>query len=330
MIVMPASRMAQEPKRVAVARPSAERSGRRAVPRPAPDSTGGRGVIVGNVVVFAYGRSQPVVTCTVLRACIVELEPGEMVVDEPIAGDQVRWLISASHAGPGGKTTLIVVKPQFCDVTTNLVVPTDRRIYDVTLDSPPCRGGSALNPQQSYVRHVRFTYESAARAFGAGQSSDTERSPQLFPRGEDDGLAATDSTARPVINRDYRMVRRRRGPFGLLGRRPIDFPWTPAALHDDGAHLTIELPSVARHQAAPALYALEDDGSRTLVNYVVRWTQSGEGQYVTDRVARRFVLVLRSGTREQRLELENRGYDRARPGDAAAARAEARSSARRP
>lgn len=320
MIVMPASRMAQEPKRVAVARPSAERSGRRAVPRPAPDSTGGRGVIVGNVVVFAYGRSQPVVTCTVLRACIVELEPGEMVVDEPIAGDQVRWLISASRAGPGGKTTLIVVKPQFCDVTTNLVVPTDRRIYDVTLDSPPCRGGSALNPQQSYVRHVRFTYAHAPRLSGAGAPSGPESSADSTSRAEDDSPAATDSTVRVAINRDYRVVRRRRGPFGLFGRRPIDFPWTPASLHDDGAHLTIELPPVARHQAAPALYALEDDGSRTLVNYVVRWTPSGDGQYVTDRVAQRFVLVLRSGTREQRLELENRGYDRPRTNDNGSAR----------
>lgn len=304
---------------MAVARPSTERSGQPMVARSTLDSTSGRGVIVGNAVVFAYGRSQPVVTCTVLRACIVELEPGEVVVDAPIAGDQVRWLISASRAGPGGKTTLIVVKPQFCDVTTNLVVPTDRRIYDVTLDSPPCRGGSALNPQQSYVRHVRFTYASAPRLLGAGEPSDPG-SVQSSALGENGSQTVTDGAGRAVTNRDYRVVRRRRGPFGLFGRRPIDFPWTPASLHDDGAHLTIELPPVARHQAAPALYALEDDGSRTLVNYVVRWTPSGEGRYVTDRVARRFVLVLRSGTRERRLELENRGYDRARAGDTGSAR----------
>lgn len=322
--VIPAFMAAQEPRRVAAVRPSAERAERSAVPRVPPDSASNRGVIVGNAVVFPYGRSQPVVTCTVLRACIVELEAGEAVVDAPIAGDQVRWLISASRAGPGGTTVLVVVKPQFCDVTTNLIVPTDRRIYDLTLDSPPCRGGSAYNPQQAYVRHVRFSYENAGLPTGTGDAALTTGG-GLYA-----SAPAPDTAARETTNRDYRLVRQGRGPFGLFGRRPVDFPWTPAALHDDGAHLTIELPPVARHQAAPALYALEDDGSRTLVNYVVRWNASGNGQYVTDRVARRFVLVLRSGSREQRLELENRGYDRANAGSAGPARSASRSTERRP
>jgi type IV secretion system protein VirB9 len=52
---------------------------------------------------------------------------------------------------------LIVAKPRECDITTNLVLATDRRLYDLTLDAPPCRGRST-NPQQPYVRHVRFYY----------------------------------------------------------------------------------------------------------------------------------------------------------------------------
>jgi type IV secretion system protein VirB9 len=270
-----------------------------------------RGIVVGNAAVYAFGRSQPVVTCTVLRACIVELEPGEVVVDEPIAGDQVRWHISASRAGPAGGTVLVVVKPQFCDITTNLVVPTDRRIYDLTLDSPPCAGGSRYNPQQAYVRHVRFTYDGTRRLDAAAVTAGSNA--PLTRTSSDGGLKLPRDSASAALNRDYRIVRTRRGLFGVFTRRPIDFPWRPVAAFDDGAHLTIELPAAARHQAAPALYALEDDGSRTLMNYSARWDAAGTGRYVTDRVARRVVLVLRSGRREQTLALENRSYTAPRP-----------------
>lgn len=276
-----------------------------------------RGVVTGTAAVYAFGRSQPVVTCTVLRACIVELEAGEAVVDEPIAGDQVRWHISASKAGPGGRTTLVVVKPKACDITTNLIVPTDRRIYDLTLDSPQCSGGTRYNPQQAYVRHVRFTYPDD-RALAAPARSGDSTTP-LAARQPDSGASASGTTTATVVNRDYRIVRTRRGLFGLFRLRPIDFPWRPTALSDDGAHLTIELPAAARHQAAPALYALEDDGTRTLMNYAVRWDAAGTGRYVTDRVTRRVVLVLRSGAKEQRLEIENRGYTAPRPAPTPAA-----------
>src|SRR5438034_11784048 len=78
-----------------------------------------------------------------------------------IAGDLTRWEVTPAAAGPDGRTTLVVVKPKDCDLTTNLVLATDRRIYDLTLDSPPCRatvGRSETNPQDPYARHVRFYY----------------------------------------------------------------------------------------------------------------------------------------------------------------------------
>src|SRR5207245_1861562 len=115
-----------------------------------------RTIVQGNFLTFAYGHSQPTLTCTVLRACVIELEPGEIVLSR-IAGDTERWEIAAAPAGPDGRTVLIVVKPRDCDITTNLVLATDRRLYDLTLDAPPCKGRST-NPQQPYVRHVRFYY----------------------------------------------------------------------------------------------------------------------------------------------------------------------------
>ncbi len=115
-----------------------------------------RTVVEGHFLTFPYGHAQPTLTCTVLRACVIELEPGEIVLSR-IAGDTERWEIAPAPAGPDGRTVLIVVKPRDCDITTNLVLATDRRLYDLTLDAPPCKGRST-NPQQPYVRHVRFYY----------------------------------------------------------------------------------------------------------------------------------------------------------------------------
>ena len=84
-----------------------------------------RTVVQGNFLTFPYGHAQPTLTCTALRACVIELEPGEIVLSR-IAGDTERWEISPAPAGPDGRTVLIVVKPHECDITTNLVLEIGR------------------------------------------------------------------------------------------------------------------------------------------------------------------------------------------------------------
>lgn len=279
-------------------------------------STGvARPVAFGMVVALPFGHVEPVVTCTVLRACVVELEPGEQLADTPVAGDPVRWSVDGSKAGPGGETALVLVKPRACDVTTNLVVPTDRRIYDLTLDSPPCPRGS-LNPRLAGVRHVRFYYPDDAGAEAPPiaappvQLASATRAAGAPPA---DALATIEAQAARSgrgMNRAYRVVRKRRGPFGLFGRKSVDFPWQPAGVADDGARTFVALPANAAPHAAPVLYAIEDDGSRTMVNHAVR-TVAGAPMYVADRVVKRAVLVVMAGSRERKLEIENLGWGKA-------------------
>jgi type IV secretion system protein VirB9 len=231
-----------------------------------------------------------------LRACVVELEPGEVLVNEPVAGDLARWIIMHARAGPAGANALVVVKPKACGITTNLVLSTDRRIYDLDLDSPPCSAyvGSSTNPKREYVRHIRFSYPDdgvrAARRVTSAVAAESS--------GHDSVARSTRS-----LNHDYAVVRTRRGWFGVFGEEPLDFPWVPTAIDDDGAHVYITLPPAARQNAAPVLYAVESDGSRTLVNYTIRDTV-----IVTDRTFRRGLFVIAAGEREQRLEFENRAW----------------------
>ncbi len=228
----------------------------------------------GSFLTFPYGHSQPTVTCARLRACVIELQPGEIVLSR-IAGDLTRWEITPAAAGPEGRTTLVVVKPKDCDLTTNLVLATDRRIYDLTLDSPPCRRGvgssSETNPDDPYTRHVRFYYP-------------------------DQMVAQWSRPAPPRIAPDVGRLN-----FSYDVHREKHFPWQPAQVFDDGAHVYIKLPEAAQHAEAPALFLVADDGSRTLLNYSV----IGD-TYVTDRLFNRAVLVAGVDGKEQKVEIERR------------------------
>jgi P-type conjugative transfer protein TrbG len=237
-----------------------------------------RTVEEGAFETFPYGHAQPTVTCAPLRACVIELEAGEEVLSK-IAGDTQRWEVQLAVAGANGRTPLVVVKPHDCGLTTNLVLATSAgRIYDLTLDNPPCPR-SGLNPHGSYIRHVRFYYPDALVESWAA--------PQLTPR-----VVSPTAAVVSALNFTYRII---------PGRH---VPWVPIAVFDDGAHCYIKLPPGATHREAPALFGLAEDGSKILLNYNL----VADG-YVTDRVFRSAVLVAGEGGHERTVRLDNLRYD---------------------
>ncbi len=244
----------------------------------------------GTAVTYPFGHSQPTVTCAPLRACVVELQAGESVVSE-IAGDTQRWEIQLASAGVDGRTSLVVVKPHDCALTTNLVLATTSgRIYDLTLDSPPCERGT-LNPRGIYTRRVRFYYPDAmVQAWApppAAAHPDTMRG-----NGQAPGRGTGPVSGIDALNFAYRL------------RADHRFPWRPVAVFDDGAHCYIKLPPHARHRDVPVLFAVGEDGTRTLLNYSIV-----HDTYVTDRVVRGAQLVLTDGDEERVLRIENLDYD---------------------
>jgi P-type conjugative transfer protein TrbG len=230
-----------------------------------------RTIVEGNFITFPYGHSQPTLTCTVLRACVIQLQPGEIVLSK-ITGDTERWEITPAPSGPDGRTILVVVKPRDCDLTTNLVLSTDRRLYDLTLDAPPCKNRST-NPQEPYARHVRFYYPDEMVAQWA-KPAPIRVGPEV-----------------PEFNFAYHV------------KKDKAFPWRPAQVFDDRTRVFIKLPESARHAEAPALFVLEEDGSKTLLNY----NFVGGDTYVTDRLFDKAVLMMGVRGKERRLVLERKG-----------------------
>lgn len=243
----------------------------------------------GAFVSFPYGHAQPTVTCMPLRACVIELDAGEVVLST-IAGDTQRWEIQLAAAGPDGRTPLVVVKPHDCGITTNLVLATSAgRIYDLTLDSPICPH-AGVNPHGAYIRHVRFYYpDPMVRVLRTADSINAPAAAGRSPATAAPVLATIDA-----LNFDYRIERDKR------------FPWTPAAVFDDGAHCFIKLPQSAAHREAPVLFILEQNGTKALLNY----TLFGD-TYVTDRVFRTGLLAIGEEGQEYTLRIENRRYQSA-------------------
>jgi type IV secretion system protein TrbG len=250
-------------------------------------------------VAYPYGHSQPTLTCAPLRACVIELEAGETVLGL-VAGDTERWIIGQTVSGPGGGTPLVAVKPTDHDLTTNLLVTTDRRIYELTLDAPPARrrGSRSENPQEVYTRRIRFYYpDDMVRTSAEAAASAAE-------------AQAREAASGIVLGPQFRLENLN---FNYTWQGSRRFPFEPEQVFDDGAHTYVKVPASAAHEAAPVLF-VEDGGERVLVNYAVHEAGGGALFYVTDRVFQHGVLVLgdrredwlgRSRHDEERLRITN-------------------------
>ncbi|HET6228597.1 MAG TPA: TrbG/VirB9 family P-type conjugative transfer protein [Longimicrobiaceae bacterium] len=242
----------------------------------------------GTYSMIPYGHVQPVLRCAPLRVCTAELQPGERVVDH-VVGDPERWVVDFA-AGPDS-TPLVVAKPaalpDACDLTTNLVVTTSRRIYHFTLDSAPCGGRAGTNPTLPYTREIKFYYpdETLVRHHDPGG-----------PVGDAGPFPAADAALDPragmtldglaELHFDYRVTPDRR------------FPWVPRVVFDNGRQTCVRLPPDAYHSDLAVLYELAADGEYELVQYVVR-----DGCILTDRVMQRMVLLIPAGEGGQPLRL---------------------------
>jgi P-type conjugative transfer protein TrbG len=224
-----------------------------------------------------YGHGHPVLRCAPLRACAVELEPGELVLSTA-SGDSERWLVQVAATGPGGKTALVVVKPTACDLSTNLLVATDRRLYEVGLEAPPCHEADAgraggYNPRLPYTGITRFYYPDELVRRWAGEEEAARRAAAERASG-----AVAVGAPLAALNFSYRWERDSR------------FPWAPAQVFDDGRHTYIVLPPGARSAEAPALFGVQPGGRLALLNYRVE-----NGTYIADRVLDHAVLAVAAG-----------------------------------
>lgn len=233
--------------------------------------------------VFPFGESHPLVRCSPLRACDIELQAGEVVRGVAL-GDADRWIAKPLLSGaPESSVPHVIVKPTAHGLDTNLVIGTTRRTYHLRLVSPPADAEAGAASDQ---RHVAFYYPNDLVATWA---TSEQLGRQQQARRQSATVAALAAGSLDQLNFDYAVKSRRR------------VSWAPVTVFDDGRQVYLQLPAAARSQDLPALLVAGEDGELGLSNYRVQglW-------YIVDGLFSRAELVVGVGKDRRKVEILNR------------------------
>ncbi|MGH7023430.1 MAG: P-type conjugative transfer protein TrbG, partial [Caulobacteraceae bacterium] len=169
----------------------------------------------------------------------IALEPGERLTGSgPVAaGDTVRWIIGDTDSGAGPTRRVhILVKPTRPDLSTNLVINTDRRTYHLELHSA----------ERTYMASVSWAYPQDQLIALRAENAEADAAAPI--------AAGVDLNA---LNFRYR----------IEGDKP---PWRPLRAFDDGRQVFIEFPAGIGQGEMPPLWVIGTEGGAQLVNYRVR------------------------------------------------------------
>jgi type IV secretion system protein TrbG len=195
----------------------------------------------------------------------IALEPGEAIT-AVTAGDTTRWqLETVQGAGDNAASdrTFILLKPSKPDCETNLVIITDRRVYQIDLKS-------VAQP----VYHTQISWNYPGLKVGGQRPSVGGRKPA-------DAIGKFDIDK---LNFHY-VVKKQKG------ERPA---WCPLRAFDDGTKTYIQFPPGRLTTEAPPLFVLSGEGEAQVVNYRVKGDY-----YIVDRLFDR--AELRLGEHPQQL-----------------------------
>lgn len=169
----------------------------------------------------------------------IALQEGEQLVGAgPVAaGDTVRWIIGDTTSGAAASSRVhILVKPTRADLTTNLVINTDRRTYHLELRATPA----------TYMASVSWTYPQDALIALRKQYSEA-------------AAVAPVASGLDVAALEF--------GYAIEGDRPA---WRPLRAFDDGRQVFIEFPASVAQGEMPPLFVVGAGGEGELVNYRVR------------------------------------------------------------
>ncbi|MBQ9564433.1 MAG: TrbG/VirB9 family P-type conjugative transfer protein [Synergistaceae bacterium] len=201
-------------------------------------------------VIYPYGEVVPVITCRPLRMTDVALEPGEEIMGVH-AGDSVRWQFSPSQSMKNGLAVAhIVVKPSQPGISTNLLIHTDRRTYNLDFTS---------SEKAEYLRGVAFSYQ------------DNDLTYLFKKQGGGKTKSLEDEIQGPMPNVD---VEELYTLYSITNAGKVD--WAPEAVFDDGNKTYIRMPS--RFSETPAFY-IQVDRKEAMVNFRVKGRY-----YIVDRL----------------------------------------------
>lgn len=229
---------------------------------------------------FAYGVGrQPIITASPLELTVISLEAGEKVTNVS-SGDPLRWSYSLAYSGQDAtRQAHIMIKPSQNDISTDIVITTDKRMYTIKLTT---------DNSGKYTRNVKFWYPEEMQDYWNKYNEE-----QVNKVTKDSTIAEVPDISLNNINFKYRITH-------SGWSKPS---WQPVLAFDDGKHTYLQFTQNVQSRDLPVLF-IQNDGKKELVNYRVK------AQYfIVDKVFDTAVLVNGAGDSQKTVTIKNIRYE---------------------
>jgi P-type conjugative transfer protein TrbG len=239
---------------------------------------------------FAYGYTMPLVVCSPFHLCSIYLEAGEQVNDVVI-GDK-RFQVKLGDFGKDS-VPVLWVKPVDYQLQTNMVVTTDRRVYQFLVASPDEKKSTEVTPSIGfyYPEDMIEEWKSGGGNFKGSKTNTTptynaNNNKEINPSSQNQVSKSPFVFDARNMNEDY-SVRVESGD--------AEDGQVPDQIFDNGRQTFIRFNQ--EPQSLPVFSVLSKNGNgEVLVNWRVV-----DGYYVIDRVSDK--MQLRIGGLENGLKI---------------------------
>ena len=227
-------------------------------------------------VVFTYQSYIPKIMCRPMRVTDIILQPGEIVTGV-FPGDTARWTFIPGRSGPTGSEQIhVLVKPLMADISTNLVINTDRRTYNIDL----------LSSANEFMPSISFSYP-----------LDTMAAWDVFIADKQKERSATE-----LLSEGEYKVNPEELHFNYEIRGKDDIRWKPIRVWDDGIKTYIQFSSQSAIRSIEAPVFVIFEGRREmLVNYRV-----AKDMFIVDKVFAKAGLIAGTGAQQSRIVITRR------------------------
>ena len=227
-------------------------------------------------IVFTYQSYIPKIMCRPMRVTDIILQPGELVTGV-FPGDTARWTFVPGKSGPVGNEQIhVVVKPLMADISTNLVINTDRRTYNIDL----------VSSSKEFMPSVSFSYPADAMAAWDVFITDKQK----------------ERNATEMLTEGGYKVNPEELNFNYEIRGRDDIRWKPIRVWDDGIKTYIQFPSQSTIKSIEAPVFVVFEGRRELlVNYRV-----ARDMFIVDKVFTKAGLIAGTGRDQTRVVITRR------------------------
>jgi len=256
-------------------------------------------------LVYTHGSGTPIIIVKPVDLTDIELEEGEQINDILI-GDNIRWSVTPTMNGNDNglsQTSHIIVKAKKPNLTTSLIVTTNRRTYRMRLVS-------------SAVFHMplcSFTYPQAKQKQQFKSYLDEIKS--LETKRLQTAEKIKSDNDRRIIELEAKLLKMQSEKEEIKGKRvdplALDFlydidvkkgrpSWKPVNVYNDGQKTYIVMPKGMQTDEAP-IVLIKSGGKNELVNY-----RLVDNKFVVDRIFEKAVMLSGVGSKRKEVEIERR------------------------